>query len=62
MFDIDIEKLEELLILLNKKGKIVIDNDKYYLKTVTIEDSYEKVQEIYNNFKKEIRSYDSDRI
>ena len=31
--DIDIEKLEELLILLNKKGKIVIDNDKYYLKS-----------------------------
>ena len=31
--DIDKDKLEELLILLNKKGKIVIDNDKYYLKS-----------------------------
>src|SRR5699024_9584825 len=27
------DKLEEILILLNKKGKIVIDNDKYYLKS-----------------------------
>lgn len=31
--DIDKDKLEELLILLNKKGKVVIDNDKYYLKS-----------------------------
>ena len=31
--DIDKDKLEELLILLNKKGKIVIDTDKYYLKS-----------------------------
>lgn len=31
--NIDKDKLEELLILLNKKGKVVIDNDKYYLKS-----------------------------
>lgn len=31
--DLDKDKLEEILILLNKKGKIVIDNDKYYLKS-----------------------------
>lgn len=49
-----------LPVVLNDVTQIV--DDKYYLKTVTIEDSYEKVQEIYNNFKKEIRSYDSDRI
>lgn len=31
--DLDKDKLEEILILLNKKGKVVIDNDKYYLKS-----------------------------
>ena len=31
--DIDSDKLKSLLILLNKKGKIVIDNNKYYLKS-----------------------------
>ena len=31
--DLDKDKLEEILIILNKKGKVVIDNDKYYLKS-----------------------------
>ena len=38
--DLDKDKLEELLILLNKKGKIVIDNDKYYLKSYYDSEEY----------------------
>lgn len=60
--DIDIEKLEELLILLNKKGKIVIDNDKYYLKSYYDAEEYITYRLCYLNDMKKNKIKDLENV
>ncbi len=60
--DIDIEKLEELLILLNKKGKIVIDNDKYYLKSYYEAEEYITYRLCYLNDMKKNKIKDLENV
>ena len=60
--DIDRDKLEELLILLNKKGKIVIDNDKYYLKSYYDAEEYITYRLCYLNDLKKSKVKDLENI